>query len=83
MNLYVKLRKVRENGKKELKKCIPIIESKGVYCCNSKIGEDDICGPCSSRSIELLSDNTKFCHIDANGNPSCGMMNQTFKEFCD
>ena len=80
--IYEAKQKQKEEEER-IKKCIPIIESKGVYCCNSKIGENDICGPCSSRSIELLSDNTMFCHIDANGNPSCGMMNQTFREFCD
>ena len=75
--------KSQREYEERVERCIPIIESKGVYCCNSKVEENDICGPCSNRSIELLNDNTMFCHADANGNRSCGMMNQTFKEYCD
>ena len=81
--IYEAEQKQKEHEER-VKKCIPIIESKGVYCCNAKIGEDNICGSCSSRSIELLENNTLFCHkYGSHGEYSCSMMYQAFDEFCD
>lgn len=81
--IYESDKKQRE-WEERVERCIPIIESKGVYCCNSKVGENDICGSCSSRSIEVLESNTLFClKYGSHGEYSCSMIKQAFEEYCD
>lgn len=79
-----------EKEKKEreayIKKCIPIIESKGFTCCDDS---GNNCSSCSAKDIETL-ENSLYCRVtntitDSYGvheETECTRINQTFEQYC-